>query len=217
MGWSWCWEAVDPADCDRIVGDLPAPGEQQQFAQLTHTPGMRLPHDRLRLHVTRHWPTGSGLACTGVLTLDGVQIATIRDRGDGTGAHLRAGDDGSGWPGMAEYLAGCRRYGAPVDQRRLLDALVDEHYLSAAVVQANADGATVVRLVDDAGYTHALRPVRRPRGWPARQELARALAGESAPSGVTGCWQLWGGTGWTQLVSVGDHPEPAGSRTDDDR
>ncbi|QOC94371.1 DUF4314 domain-containing protein [Micromonospora craniellae] len=23
MGYSWCWEAVDPYDCDRIVGDLP--------------------------------------------------------------------------------------------------------------------------------------------------------------------------------------------------
>ena len=35
MGWNWCWLPVDPADCDRIVGDLPAPGQQQQFAQLT--------------------------------------------------------------------------------------------------------------------------------------------------------------------------------------
>ncbi len=22
MGWNWCWLPVDPADCDRIVGDL---------------------------------------------------------------------------------------------------------------------------------------------------------------------------------------------------
>ena len=169
---------------------------------------MRLPHDRLRLRVLGQRAADSGLACTAALTLDGVQIAIIHDRGDGTGAHLRAGDDGAGWPGMADYLAGCRRYGAPVDQRRLLDALVDEHYLSAAVAQANADGATLVRLVDDAGYTRALRPVRRPRGWPARQKLTRALASESARSGATGCWQLWGGTGWTHLVAVGDQPDP---------
>jgi hypothetical protein len=25
MGWNWCWEAVDPYACDRIVGDLPDP------------------------------------------------------------------------------------------------------------------------------------------------------------------------------------------------
>jgi hypothetical protein len=27
MGRSWCWEAVDPYACDRIVGDLPDPGQ----------------------------------------------------------------------------------------------------------------------------------------------------------------------------------------------
>ncbi|SCL26060.1 hypothetical protein GA0070616_3231 [Micromonospora nigra] len=27
MGRSWCWEAVDPYDCDRIVGDLPDPDQ----------------------------------------------------------------------------------------------------------------------------------------------------------------------------------------------
>ncbi|WP_431893253.1 DUF4314 domain-containing protein [Micromonospora haikouensis] len=27
MGYSWCWEAVDPYDCDQIVGDLPDPGQ----------------------------------------------------------------------------------------------------------------------------------------------------------------------------------------------
>ncbi len=178
---------------------------------------MRLPHDRLRLQVTRHWPTDSGLAFTGTLTLDGVPVAAAHDDGQGLGAWFDAPDNESGWPRIQDYVAACRLYGAPVDQRRLLDALVDEHYLSAAVVQANADGATLVRLVDDAGYTRALRPVRPPRGWPARQKLTRALASESARSGATGCWQLWGGTGWTQLVSVGDHPDPAGSRTDDDR
>ncbi|MGC4857523.1 DUF4314 domain-containing protein, partial [Micromonospora sp. DT4] len=27
MGRSWCWEAVDPYACDRIVGDLPEPDQ----------------------------------------------------------------------------------------------------------------------------------------------------------------------------------------------
>lgn len=38
MGWSWCWEAVDPYDCDRIAGDLPEPDRQQEWVLLTHAP-----------------------------------------------------------------------------------------------------------------------------------------------------------------------------------
>ena len=101
---------------------------------------MRLPHDRLRVRVLGQWAGATGLAFTAAVTLDGVPVATIHDHADGTGIHLDA--DGSGWAGMAEYLAGCRLYGAPVDQRRLLVALVDEHYLSGATAQAHAEGAT---------------------------------------------------------------------------
>ncbi len=91
---------------------------------------MRLPHDRLQMRVLGQWASATGLAITAALTIDGAPVATIHDHGDGTGAQLQA--HGSGGPGMAEYLAGCRLYGAPVDQRPLLDALVDEHYLFAA-------------------------------------------------------------------------------------
>ena len=48
MGWSWCWIAVEPGDCDRIVGDLPAPAAQQQYVVFTHVAGMRAPHQRLQ-------------------------------------------------------------------------------------------------------------------------------------------------------------------------
>ena len=27
MGWNWCWEPVDPNLCDRVIGDLPEPGD----------------------------------------------------------------------------------------------------------------------------------------------------------------------------------------------
>ncbi|HKN52536.1 MAG TPA: hypothetical protein VJX66_08550, partial [Amycolatopsis sp.] len=74
--------------------------------ELTHTPGMRVPHDRLRIQVLRHWSTGTGLAFTGVLALDGAPIAAIRDDGDGTGARLDVADGEPGWPGMDKYLAG---------------------------------------------------------------------------------------------------------------
>src|SRR5436309_665858 len=85
--------------------------------------------------VAGQWVGATGLAFAAAVTLDGVPVATIHDHGDGTGIHLDA--DGSGWAGMAEYLAGCRLYGAPVDLRRLLVALIDEHYLSGATAQAN--------------------------------------------------------------------------------
>jgi hypothetical protein len=178
---------------------------------LIHTPGMRLPDDRLRIQVEQEWLTATGLAFTATLTLDGAAVASIRDHGDGQGVRFDTADGDSGWPGMTEYLRGCRYRGAPVSQQRLLDALVDEHYVSAAVTAARADGQTVVRLVDHAGRTRVLGPVPPPRSGPARQELAHALA-DAAPN-RTGEWQIWGGNGWAYLASVGDN---AGDGTGDD-
>jgi hypothetical protein len=101
---------------------------------------------------------------------------------------------------------------------------VDEYYLSGAVVETRTHGATLIRLVDDAGYTRALRPVSPPpRGWPALQDLGRVLARESCASAWTGEWQIWAGTGWAHLVSVGSHAgneataEPSGRSTDTDQ
>jgi len=225
MGRNWCWLPVDPADCDCIVGDLPLAGEQQQFVELTHTPGLRVPHDRLRLRVVRHRRTPPGLAFTGTLTLDGTPVAAICDDGDGNGVRFSSADGDSGWSGMTEYLAGCRYQGAPVTGQRLLDALVDDYHLSAAVTQAQTDGAVLVRLVDDAGYTRALRPVSPPpRGWHELQALGRNLTRESTPSGGAGQWQIWGGNGWAHLVSggadgggdTGNHTAPGSGGVNDE-
>jgi hypothetical protein len=49
---------------------VPEPGRQQRFVPLAHTPGMRLPDDRLRLTVLRHWPTPRSLAYVAAPTLD---------------------------------------------------------------------------------------------------------------------------------------------------
>ena len=61
MGWNWCWEAVQPGYCDRIVGDLPTPQQQPEFVELVHTEGMRLPHDRLRIEVREQSLTRPGV------------------------------------------------------------------------------------------------------------------------------------------------------------
>jgi hypothetical protein len=68
MGWNWCWEAVDPALCERIVGQLPPVGQHQEFVLLTHTPDMRMPHDRVRVVSLQQIDTGSAplARCLGV-------------------------------------------------------------------------------------------------------------------------------------------------------
>jgi hypothetical protein len=125
MGRSWCWEAVDPADCDRIAGDLPAPGEQQQFALLTHTPGMRIPHDRLKVTALQQMPTANGVAFTATLALDGQPVGTIGNDGNGGPTALHSPNSLFGWRSMQSYLAGCRYLGEPASEERVLDALVD--------------------------------------------------------------------------------------------
>jgi Domain of unknown function (DUF4314) len=42
MGRNWTWIAVDPTDCDQIVGELPELGRAQWWHMLTHTPDMRV-------------------------------------------------------------------------------------------------------------------------------------------------------------------------------
>jgi hypothetical protein len=44
-----------------------------------------------------------------------------------------------------------------------VDALADEAYQTAVVEQGTADGATLAREVDDAGYTRTLRPIQANR------------------------------------------------------
>ena len=199
MGWNWCWEAVDPYACDRIVGDLPEPGEQQQFEPLRHTPGMRVPHLRLRLHMSRHWPVPGALAYVAALMLDDQRIGTVGNNGVGGGTDMTFADPETSEELLGRYLAECRYQGQQVTMPRLMDALADEHYLAQAVRQAQADGGTQLRLVDDTGHTLSLRPVApAPRGWAELSELGRRLAAEAGTSPATQ-WQIWTGTHWMTL------------------
>ncbi|BFU47721.1 DUF4314 domain-containing protein [Krasilnikovia sp. MM14-A1004] len=194
MGWNWCWQAVDPYDCDRILGDLPNPGHEQDFELLRHTPGMRVPHTRLQLTNMRYQPVSTGLAFTATLALDGRPLATVTD--DGAGAPtLDPADLTAIHDGLRAYLGHCRFHGSSVDMPRLLQALADEHFLSHAVAQAEVDGGTQLRLVDDAGHTRALRPVTpAPAGLTALLELGRSLT-----CGPGQQWQIWTGTSWFTL------------------
>jgi hypothetical protein len=62
-GWMWTWQAVDPADCRRIVGTIPADGDHQRWVQLPHTE-LRVPHDRLRVTSLEQLQRPNGVAST---------------------------------------------------------------------------------------------------------------------------------------------------------
>lgn len=204
MGHNWCWEAVDPDRCDRIVGELPDPGHQQQFVPLVHTPGMRVPHDRLKLSLLRHWATPDSLAYVAALTLDGQRVGTVGNDGADGGTDLLLTGPDFGDEQWRQYLDQCRYRGQPVTQQRLLDALADEVYLSAAVAQARRDfGGTQLRLVNDDGHTRALRPITpAPRDLRALLELGDELARELA----TGEWQIWDGHTWITVPGPARRP-----------
>jgi hypothetical protein len=199
MGGSWCWEAVDPADCDRIVGDLPAPGAQQQFVQLPHT-WLRVPHDRLRVTDLQPVPTKKPGTSIVTLALDGVPAAEARS-GVG-GSHmftLSAAFGRNDWTG---YLAGCRHHGRPASAAQVLDALVTEYQVDQAVRQAEAGGGVLTRLLDADGAILRLHPVwPAPTGHSARMQLGQRLRLQD-PHPQGHLWQLWTGASWQHLASV---------------
>jgi hypothetical protein len=198
MGWNWCWEAVNPYDCDHLVGELPAAGSEQEFVLLTHTPGMRMPHERLRLRVDKHWPVAGGLAFVGALWMDGQRVAAVGNDAAGGDADLVITEPTAAEP-LRAFLAGCRYQGEPVGWPRLLDALAEEVYLAAAVEQTTTDGEALVREVDDAGNTRALRPIdTQPASW---NELTRL--GADLPNTSDGRWEIWTGQSWFALPTSG--------------
>jgi hypothetical protein len=207
MGWNWCWQAVDPYDCDRIIGDLPDPGEQQQFVVLTHT-GLRVPHDRLTVTALQHTPTDTGAACTAELTLDGTVVGHIRDDGNGGPLQLHAAHPEFGRQ-MAAYTAGCRRHGRPATEAEVLDDLVTEYRVDQAIRAAVAAGVALARLVDaDGTILHLQRVQRIPRHVPELHELGPRLCREHRGGHA---WQLWTGTTWMHLTAVSPPTTRGGS------
>jgi hypothetical protein len=207
MGGIWCWEPVDPYQCDHVVGDIPAPDDGERETVLRHTPQMRVPHDRLRLTAVQHRPTRHGLAFTGELTLDGVRVGTLTH--DATDSGIDGGVDQYTVAferkrrDVLAYLSGCRLTGAPVSLERLLHALTDEYYLDAAITQAAAGGGTQVRLVDDDGHTRALRLlIPAPRDYSELIQCARDLITDAPPVEAGQSWQVWTGTCWTTLPTT---------------
>jgi hypothetical protein len=199
MGWNWCWEAVDPYACDRIVGDLPDVDCRQHFVVLTHT-GLRVPHDRLTVTALQQTPTHNGTAYTAEVSLDGAVVGRIRNDGNGGATELYAAHPQFGWREMAAYVADCRRHGRPATGEQVLDALVTEYEVDQAIRDAAATGAALARLVDADGTIVHLKQVDPiPRQIAAQVEVGRLLSREH-PGGQA--WQLWSRTAWWHLSTV---------------
>lgn len=198
MGGSWCWEAVNPDDCDRIVGDLPDPGAQQEFVQLPHT-WLRVPHHRLRVTDLQPLADTPGMSLA-TLALDGTAVAQAWTSPDGN--HTTKLSAAFGRDDWATFVAGCRYHGRPASETQVIDALITEYQVEQAVHQAEADGGVLTRLLDEDGAILRLRPV-----WPAptrhsaRMQLGhRLLLEDPDPRGHL--WQQWTGTDWHYLASI---------------
>jgi hypothetical protein len=206
LGGDWRWDAVDPMDCDQIIGGLPDAGQEQAWTLLRHTPGLRVPHDQLKVVDVQRRTTHNGEAFTGLLTLDGQFVGTIAQDGNGGPTEMYSPNEAFGRRGMATYLTGCRFNDQPVGEDRLLDALVTEAELDQHIGRL-AVGTTVARLIDDAGHTLEVRPVAAtPRDFTELPALNATLAADPA-SGTPGThWEMWTGSRWLDLRTFPGRP-----------
>ncbi|WP_326550137.1 hypothetical protein [Micromonospora sp. NBC_01813] len=209
MGGSWTWQAVDPHDCENIIGVLPAPGAQQQFVELPHT-GLRVPHDRLRVTDVRALP-GTPPTFVATLALDDTPVAEAHSGEDGF--HLSPRSAAFGRDHWTTYLSGCRQHGRPASDTQVLAALITEHRVGQAARQATTDGAVLTRLVAADGTMVRLRPVwPAPRGYSARTQLGQLLQRED-PHPRGHLWQWWTGTTWKHLAAATDQRTTTDPRT----
>jgi hypothetical protein len=199
MGGSWTWQAIDPDDCDHIVGVLPAPGAQQQFVELPHT-GLRVPHDRLRVTDLLALPGTAPATWLATLALDDTPVAEARSGADGS--RLSRPSAAFGRDDWGTYLSGCRHHGRTASEAQVLDALVTEYRVGQAACEAEADGAVLTRLLAADGTILRLRPVwPAPCGHAARVQLGQRLRHED-PDPHGHLWQWWTGDGWQHLAAV---------------
>lgn len=186
----------------RDSGEALGPGYEGAFVTLAHTPQMRLPHDRIAITVLKDWPTRRTMACIAALTVDGRRIATVGQDGvDGPTELYFAPSASSDADELDRFFAACRYRGEEVTVQRVLDALVDEVYLAAGVKHAHAEGETLLRLVDSAGHTRALRPHSEPP-----QAGTPPQPGDPLDAGDR--WEFWTGTTWAPLDPCRPGHEP---------
>ncbi|MDP9792606.1 hypothetical protein J2S43_001118 [Catenuloplanes nepalensis] len=201
MGWSWCWTAVAPTDCDRIVGELPAAGQHQLYVELVHTSGMRMPHDRLTATVLSRATTASGMAFTADLVLDGAIVGSVKNLGNGGATNVSLHTTALDRDGLHEFVRACRRHGRPVTETAVIAALVTENYLTVAIAAARGRDGVLVRLLDDAGdIVEVVAVFGVPRDLGFRAALRDRVSTYPVRRGGGIAWQVWSHRGWQYLT-----------------
>jgi len=158
----------------------------------------------MAVSLLRQMPTHNGVAFVAELTIDGRYAGPIENDGNG-GATEYFGLNCSPFTchDLHEYVQACRHRGQPVSEERVLQALVDEYDVGQRAKDAAAAGATLVRLLNDHGYTLDIHTVR-----PAPTRAAdRAAIARSASYPTGRLWQIWTGTVWQHLTDA--HPATA--------
>lgn len=214
MGFNWTWQAVDPADCDRIAGSLPAFGEHREYVMATHQP-LRMP----RLAVTTLDDVTAGQAAlTATLWVDGRPVGTV-EYGPGRPAVFRPAGDRFGHEDLDEFVRACKWRGREVDTQAVLQALIAEYETALHIVAAENRGFAAVILRD--GDDHIVGTdivLERRRFAPGdRQRLAELFTGREAarrPHQNQFVWQIWIGRQW-QMLGIVDLPRggAAGHKT----
>jgi hypothetical protein len=210
-----CHNALDPTGVDRAgtrepgggsgAGAARVDGQHPEHVALVHTPGLRLPHARLAVTSLQQMPTYNGVAFVADLALDGRFAGRIQNEGNGGGtAYFGLNSSRFNHQDLSEFAAACRRDdGQPIEPEWLLDALVNEYDLGRQVSAAAAAGATVARLLDEAGLMCDLQEIKPRPVTPAEQAAVTArLAARAAQFPWAGTWQLWDGTAWRDLPNV---------------
>jgi hypothetical protein len=205
MGFNWTWQAVDPADCDRIAGILPAFGKHREFVTATHQP-LRMP----RFAVTTLNDVGAGdAALTATLWIDGLSVGTV-EYGLGRPAVFRPADPRFGQENLEEFARACRWRGREVDTQTVLQALIAEYETALHIVAAEEQGlvAVILRDGDDhiVGTDIFLEP--HPFAPENRQILAELFTGREVarrPGQNQFVWQVRTGRRW-QMLGIVDVP-----------
>lgn len=222
MGWTWCWQAVDPYDCARVVGDLPDSDRSQEWVLLTHAPYIRVAPQPYAVTNLQHHAT---LGYSGVLSYRGDPVATVIGI-TGPGAPSDPGRrparltvpggrfNPSQWQA---YVAAARRCGEPMTEADVLTALAHDTLIGRSAADTVAGGDALVRLLADTGTIRALLRVSPAPGTPEAFAVMRdqLRTGYPDPHGVT--WQYWNGNAWRHLTTADagndtSQPPPAWTR-----
>ncbi|WBB78575.1 hypothetical protein O7606_20455 [Micromonospora sp. WMMD882] len=202
----WEWQAVDPADCDRVAGTPPTASAQPARVPLRHS-RLHVPHRRLSVTSLTDSATHDGVF-TATLCLDGTPVGVIDNYLDEGKTRLRHHDPTRFSEGdLREFVAGCRFRREPTDTETVLDRLVAEHELDTQIATLPANGI-LARTVDaDGDFCGAVAALEsltgldqfdQPATWAGLAVYLMTFDTSSCCAG----WQVWLGDTWRPVPAL---------------